>query len=349
MEQSALYAELVAGCEWAAGLNPYPTEIIENPYPAADDPIAAGLALPWTGSYNTSSAYGNVYGRTTHPGGEFFPMLGCPSDGNARKADGSTPSPSNYAGCNGDSLIGFMWREQGERMAARGIFKPALSLRADTPATSYVQGGETSIATVTDGTSNTMAVSEVVVGIARDPGDNDIKRGVAADGTLALHGYPPQEGGGRPSTCAAVRAPGGEIRGAVLTLPKAGRWLDARSIYSIYKAALPPNSPSCVNEGPGNDNSAVTNANHISASSYHTGGVNVCMTDGAVRFVSDSIDAGDPTLKLGAALFPSNAPPDAGADGYFGGSAEGHRWMGESTYGVWGAIATPSHGESKSL
>jgi prepilin-type processing-associated H-X9-DG protein len=32
------------------------------------------------------------------------------------------------------------------------------------------------------------------------------------------------------------------------------------------------------------------NAIHIAASSYHPGGANVCLTDGSVRFVAETID-----------------------------------------------------------
>jgi prepilin-type processing-associated H-X9-DG protein len=350
MEQNAMFDELKAGCDWASSQDPYPTEIVNNFYPGATDPITAGLALPWTWSYADST----VHGKTTHPGGEYFPVLGCPSDGNAKRTEGEA-SPSNYAGCNGDSMIGFLWDEQGRNMEARGVIKPTRSLNGDDPAASNLQGAETSLATITDGTSNTMIVSEVVVGIADDV---DLKRGLAGNGTppLLLHGYPASNGGGIPALCLAVRVAGGEISSAYppLPLPKAGRWLDARSFFSIYKAALPPNSPACYNgtaETVRNNEHSILDANAISASSYHTGGVNVCMGDGAVRFVSDSIDAGDSSLKLGATFFPDNDPPTANgeADGYLGGNAEGHRWMGESTYGVWGAIATPCHGESKSL
>jgi prepilin-type N-terminal cleavage/methylation domain-containing protein/prepilin-type processing-associated H-X9-DG protein len=50
--------------------------------------------------------------------------------------------------------------------------------------------------------------------------------------------------------------------------------------------ALPPNNEVCL----GADHSS---GGHAPASSRHPGGVHVLMADGAVKFVSDSIEAGD--------------------------------------------------------
>jgi len=359
MEQNAMYSELNTACEWLSSQNPYPTGTYpsgsgsEDDYAtgaALDDATALpGMALPWTWRYGDPT----LRGKQEHPGGEFFPSLGCPSDGEAKKVAGAT-NPCSYVGCNGDSLIGFSWGEQGRTMAARGIIKPGQDYNDDSNhADTFTNGshGEVGIESITDGTSNTMIVSETAVGTVG--GDRNIKRGVAANGTAVFPNFQSNaEGCGRPSDCAAVRGPGNTIRDeyGVLNSAKASRWLDARSIYALYKAVLPPNSPSCVNTDANNDNEAVRVANAISASSYHTGGVNVCMADGAVRFVSDSVDPGNSNLKLGASFFPDNTPPPSpNAEGYLGGNPEPHRWMGESTYGVWGALATPAHGESKSL
>ena len=103
-------------------------------------------------------------------------------------------------------------------------------------------------------------------------------------------------------------------------------WGDARYPYSLYMATLPPNSPSCTN-GTGWDEG---HSSQISASSNHPGGVNVAMADGSVRFVSETIDCGDPTRFVG----PQN---------------EDHQVTGPSGRGVWGAVATPASGEAKSL
>ena len=67
------------------------------------------------------------------------------------------------------------------------------------------------------------------------------------------------------------------------------------------------------------------------ASSYHSGGVNCCMGDGSVRFVSDTIDCGDQTNDLYSVVPNKERPQDYG---------------GKTVYGVWGAMGTASGGES---
>ena len=69
-----------------------------------------------------------------------------------------------------------------------------------------------------------------------------------------------------------------------------------------------------------------------SAQSNHPGGVNVGLADGSVRFVSDSVDCtshDDTTIDV------------SGEHAY--------RTSGQSLYGVWGAMGTPTGGESKTF
>ena len=91
----------------------------------------------------------------------------------------------------------------------------------------------------------------------------------------------------RPSTCAAARGTNGEISKnySVVTVNDqllGQRWADAQNPYTMFYTILPPNAPTCAKS---NENSVIT-----TASSYHSGGVNVCMGDGAVRFVSDTVN-----------------------------------------------------------
>lgn len=106
-------------------------------------------------------------------------------------------------------------------------------------------------------------------------------------------------------------------------------WGDSRIGYTGFNTALPPNSPSCVS-GTGVADAAAL----IAAGSYHTGGANVCMGDGAVRFISETIDCGAYTQVLGY--------PD-------GNLAQPHQWTGASTFGVWGKLGTLMGGEAVSL
>ena len=103
------------------------------------------------------------------------------------------------------------------------------------------------------------------------------------------------------------------------------RWADGRQNYTGFVTILPPNSPSGCDGG---DNTMGV----YSAGSYHQGGCHVLFADGAVIFVTDSIDAGDSD-----AMAPMR---DCGS-----GCQEVYPGM-ESPYGLWGAIGTRAHKET---
>jgi prepilin-type processing-associated H-X9-DG protein len=103
-------------------------------------------------------------------------------------------------------------------------------------------------------------------------------------------------------------------------------WGDSRDAFTGFQTMAAPNRPRCANGG------ATAAGNPIiPASSYHRGGVNVAMCDGAVRFIVDTIDAGDPAATTDAAGVTVS------------GANAGYR--GQSIRGVWGAMGTRASGE----
>jgi prepilin-type processing-associated H-X9-DG protein len=132
-------------------------------------------------------------------------------------------------------------------------------------------GGRVTLAGVTDGTSNTAAMSEWVKG---NSGQN--ARGYNL--VYAIPGY--SNGGPRAdvSVCVASTTPLWDFKGEYWTLQDTGRG-------GPYYHVMPPNQPSC----------AVSAAfgvvdSFIGASSLHPGGANVLLLDGSVRFIKSSID-----------------------------------------------------------
>ena len=94
---------------------------------------------------------------------------------------------------------------------------------------------------------------------------------------------------------------------------RGNRWADSGGAFTAFTTIMPPNGPSC---SPGRSDTA---DGVWSAGSYHSGGVQVGMCDGSVKFISQTIDTGDLTQQ----------PVRAGG----------------SPYGVWGALGTRRGGE----
>lgn len=167
-----------------------------------------------------------------------------------------------------------------------------------------------------DGLSNTVGTSELLVA---DTVESRSVKGGISDAITAAQWTTPE-------ACLGVRDPQNskQLAGAVVAEARRGAfWGDGRASFTGFITSIPPNSPNC---GGGNDG-------YFSAQSNHTGGVNVGIMDGSVRFVSETIDVGDRTFRLITAK----------------GNDYRHSDGMPSQHGVWGAMGTRNGGESVAL
>ncbi|MDR0870623.1 MAG: DUF1559 domain-containing protein [Planctomycetaceae bacterium] len=287
IEQSALYGEIMGYVTGAT----YPLpggwgDYIPNPT-AGRDNLANGKLDPFH-----------------NPVAGFL----CPSDGIVlRSITSGRTGQICYRLNRGDWMVGDSW---GENRVLRGTARCA--------GWNNDPFGEITLASISDGTSNTMYLSESLVDelVATRVYVHSIAQSVDIHGKAAIN---------------CLNARGDTEFSAAVTGVCAGkghRWGDRRSSMTGFHAALPPNSPSCSSTG--DDTGCVL----IAASSNHPGGVNVGLCDGAVKFVSATINCGEIDKVLGASL---------------GHTGEGHQWKGPTTHGVWGSVATPAGKESESL
>ncbi len=249
-----------------------------------------------------------------------IPSYRCPSDPTQLNGAGQL----NYGNCYGDTIRG---------IGRNANSMPATQTNADSNLNyhSGVTGQERGLfhsgvsrkfRDILDGLANTVAMGEM--GVANQ------KRGLKG---YIYHASPGNVNWWLPTPDKCKN--GGVVDASKPSLYAAGgltargrRWADGLWHTSAVGTLLPPNSPSCLRgAAAGND----ANDGFASVASYHVGGAHVLFADGAVKFITDSIEAGDDTK-----------PPVANGAGW---TAPGS----ESPYGLWGALGTIDGSETDSL
>lgn len=262
--------------------------------------------------------------RQYRPWATEIPTLRCPSDpGVGLPALGRT----NYVACMGDSA----WRARDGALLVRSRagtvpypVNNGLSLHARAKNRGFFKPQTTSrFRDILDGLSNTIAAGE----IATDLGDRNTR-------TMGYDGPGGTETALRQNPALCLDTPGlidparptfwapstpifSSING------RGYRWADYLPYFGGFFTILPPNSAVCAN--------SPTSTVVASTSSQHQGGAHILMGDGAVIFITDSIEAGDsrnPNVWRNGTAATNNVPGSA------------------SPYGLWGALGTAASKET---
>jgi prepilin-type N-terminal cleavage/methylation domain-containing protein len=227
----------------------------------------------WYQSPNHSAGVNNV--------SEPIPGFGCPSDPMAGKNQGTSGISSAYP----SSVTSYC-------LSLGPVSTWSL---ANTPGM-FTYANCTRIGDVLDGTSNTIAMSEVRIGTNSLAKDNSTRISTGAGpastatGTSSTRNY-----SNTAANVAALRTYLNTCKNLLATYTPAASDDEAGRNWAVGAFNMGPlfNTLGTPNWGPICDNdTSATDGDIKAASSYHTGGVQAVMSDGAVRFFSDSIDNG---------------------------------------------------------
>ena len=175
------------------------------------------------------------------------PLLLCPSDSGNGRVPGSPYGATNYV-----ANVGSGTAAAGNLAGGDGVF---------------YHGSATRITDIVDGSSNTAAFSESLLGDGQTPS------GPPADPRRVVM----ELAGGADTT------PGSCGGGGTWSGQRGAKWINGHYGDTLYNHFYTPNA-NVWDCGNGFHNKGLT-----AARSLHSGGVNVLLCDGSVRFVSDSV------------------------------------------------------------
>jgi prepilin-type N-terminal cleavage/methylation domain-containing protein/prepilin-type processing-associated H-X9-DG protein len=281
-------------------------EQISNPYGFAADgvtPLATPFAAMGPAAYNANY----------RPWVTDVAAYRCPSDpGMSPPGLGRTNYGCNYGDAVQFNQVGY-WEFTGGTWAQPNIQAAKAACRGP-----FVARAKMGFRDILDGTANTILCGEMVT----DLGDRDVRTNLSQDNgwlpgvrgqanrCLSLNQVDPL----RPGQWRNDGSPAVTID-ADQTRRRGARWAYGLQIFTGMTTMNPPNSQLCAGADWGN-------AGQFPPSSRHQGGCHVLMADGAVRFVTDSIEAGNqnsPSVFNGSATTPPGS---------------------QSPYGLWGALGT---------
>jgi prepilin-type N-terminal cleavage/methylation domain-containing protein/prepilin-type processing-associated H-X9-DG protein len=259
---------------------------------------------PWTNAA--------IPGTTFQPYLQRIPFLECPSDAGEEEPTNParTRGLTSYAYCTGDDYAASQTYTPAEERnnPAQALLKVPIRHRGI-----FGRGDYTRLSEITDGTSNTLFVSER--SRPHTPNSKGAVYLIAGDVASFV-----------PLTCRPVWNGRMYVDGSQIFTADTHpgyRALAGNAFFAGFTTILPPNSAVCmIGMGAASPHWF---PGIWSPTSEHTGGVQAAFADGSVRFISDTIDSGN----LGVVAPTVNSG-------------------GMSPYGVWGALGTKSGGEVNS-
>ncbi|MGL4942690.1 MAG: DUF1559 domain-containing protein [Thermoguttaceae bacterium] len=245
----------------------------------------------------------------------------CPSDMGGFTAAPNDLGRTNYRVCVGDWPTAILRADQNNvySTTGKGVLPENRTRGLFGPMVWFGFGA------ATDGTSNTIAVSERAISMPTTL--SRVRTGYAWNQPTAVSNTLDVTTAivANPQACRILGGNGGvyvSTANATLGNVVLGgmRWADSIPFFTTFSTIMPPNAPACFSSS---DTGLQVGRLMAGPTSFHSGGVNAGFLDGSVRFVSDTINTG-PNFSV--------SPVTSGS----------------SPYGVWGALGSKNGGESAS-